>query len=442
MARKTIGKPRDPKPADAEDPSVADSAVPMNSDDAPDGAATTTPEGDTAHHIEDAEVVSETPRASGADAALADDVTGDTAANEASPVDDTARPEEPDFDPAPLMDATAPEMEPEPEPQPEPKSDTPPPPQAAPPASKPSVVPMLLGGAFAAALGYGAHMLTQAPPAPVPDIAGLEAELASLRADVQGLDVPAPFDPSALEGQIADLGTTITALETAMPQIDPSAFAALSTQFQSVVAGSSELATEVGRLRSEMAALQADMDDLRDLAQTRVADAEAAVDAAMASAGLDMLRAALDTGAPFDAAVSQIAQAGVAVPAPLDAVADAGIVTPEALIESYDASARAALRASLTDLPATSTTERLGNFLRAQVGARSTAPREGDDPDAVLSRAGAAVEAGDFDTALQELTGLPEAGRAAMADWIDAATARAAALAALPDLTEAVATRD
>jgi hypothetical protein len=195
----------------------------------------------------------------------------------------------------------------------------------------------------------------------------------------------------------------------------------------------------MGALRADMDALQADMADLRDLAETRVTAAESAVDAALARAGLDMVRAALDTGAPFDGAVAQIAQAGVTVPADIAAVAGAGIVTPDALIESFDAHARDALRASLTELPATSTTERLGNFLRAQVGARSTAPRDGDDPDAILSRAGAAVQAGDFATALQELDALPDAGRAAMADWTRAATARAAALAALPDLTQAIA---
>ncbi len=413
LARKTTGKPRDPKPVDAELPK--DGAAPE-----PEASTMAEPEVSVpvdptpSDSIEDAEVVSETPAPAPVDAASDTAASGDAAQSDPAPVE-TAPAEDASAEPTPREPAPA-------EPAPAPKA---------------SILPMLLGGAVAAALGYGAHMLTQTAPAV--DTSALESELASLRATVQGLDIPAPFDPADLQGQIATLAQSVVALESAAPAIDPETLAALGTQVQAVVAGTAALTTEMGALRADMDALQADMADLRDLAETRVTAAESAVDAALARAGLDMVRAALDTGAPFDGAVAQIAQAGVAVPADLAAIAGAGIVTPDALIESFDAHARDALRASLTDLPATSTTERLGNFLRAQVGARSTAPRDGDDPDAILSRAGAAVQAGDFATALQELDALPEAGRAAMADWTRAATARAAALAALPDLTQAIA---
>ena len=66
-------------------------------------------------------------------------------------------------------------------------------------------------------------------------------------------------------------------------------------------------------------------------------------------------------------------------------------------------------------------------FLKRQLNVRSVVPREGDDPDAVLSRAQAAVNVGDINTALTELEALPEAGRAAMSDWLEAASARSAA---------------
>ncbi|WP_408635231.1 COG4223 family protein, partial [Paracoccus binzhouensis] len=76
----------------------------------------------------------------------------------------------------------------------------------------------------------------------------------------------------------------------------------------------------------------------------------------------------------------------------------------------------------------------IGTFLRVQTGARSVEPRQGDDPDAILSRADAAVKAGDIKGALAEIGSLPQPGQDAMADW----TARAglwveanAALAAL-----------
>jgi len=68
------------------------------------------------------------------------------------------------------------------------------------------------------------------------------------------------------------------------------------------------------------------------------------------------------------------------------------------------------------------------SFFRSQVGRRSTEPREGDDPDAVLSRAEAAVKAGDLDTALSELAALPEVGQEKLAGWYAMVDARQAAL--------------
>lgn len=79
----------------------------------------------------------------------------------------------------------------------------------------------------------------------------------------------------------------------------------------------------------------------------------------------------------------------------------------------------------------------LTNFLRAQTGIRSVAPREGDDPDAVLSRANAEVEAGQIGAALDEIQALPDAAKSApsMADWIAGATAYRDAQSALSDLS-------
>jgi hypothetical protein len=87
------------------------------------------------------------------------------------------------------------------------------------------------------------------------------------------------------------------------------------------------------------------------------------------------------------------------------------------LQESFPASARLALESALRADMGESWTERLGSFLRSQTGARSLAPREGNDPDAVLSRAEAALVSGDLTQALLELSNLPQVGQAAMAEW-------------------------
>jgi len=73
---------------------------------------------------------------------------------------------------------------------------------------------------------------------------------------------------------------------------------------------------------------------------------------------------------------------------------------------------------------------RVNAFVRSQLGLRSLAPREGDDADAVLSRAEAALREGDLEATLAELDGLPDPAKAEMAAWVEAATARVDALEA------------
>jgi hypothetical protein len=82
----------------------------------------------------------------------------------------------------------------------------------------------------------------------------------------------------------------------------------------------------------------------------------------------------------------------------------------------------------------------LGNFLRAQVGARSLAPRDGDDADAITSRAAVAVAEGDLAAARAELDALPEAGRDAMRNWLTAVDTRLNALMAVTELSADITT--
>ena len=345
---------------------------------------------------------------------------------------------------------------------------SPPPP---PPAPKRSIFPLLLGGLLAGGIGFGAQtLLDQSAPAG-PNIAALEAEIADLRAALAAQ--PAPADLSPLEAELAalrdqitnlpapdavaasdDLNAAVDQLRADFAQAEGIDLSSLEAQIQglsdtladqqttldSTDTRMTDLQTLLDDTDARLNAVQADLDDLRDLAERRVVEAEAAIDTARAQSGLDSLRAALETGAPYRDAVTRLTDAGVPVPEALARPADSGIATLEALQDSFDDAARSALRVSLQDAPTESTTDRLGNFLRAQVGARSTVPRPGDDPDAVLSRATAAMEAGDLTGALAEIEALPEPAQAAMGEWLSAARARVAAQAALPDLTTAITT--
>jgi len=139
-----------------------------------------------------------------------------------------------------------------------------------------------------------------------------------------------------------------------------------------------------------------------------------------ALAGLD---AALERGTPFADYLSVLGE-GVEVPQPLEDAGDTGIAPLPDLRAAFPELAREALDASIRETVDDGVTERAIAFLRAQTGFRSLAPREGNDPDAVLSRAEAALRAGDLATSLSELNQLPPAGQAIMADWIARAERR------------------
>jgi len=331
---------------------------------------------------------------------------------------------------------------------------------AAAPEKRGGFFPMLLGGLVAGGIGYGAHLYqTSQQAAPTDALDALSAELSELRAamaqeaDLTALEAqiaalePAQMpDASAIEASIEELRTQIAAIPA------PVDISGLQAQIDDLTA---QDPVDLGPIRDslaaleaayapvpeQIAALQADMEDLRALATQEVVEAEAAVDAALASAGLDRIRAAFVTGAAYADAVEQLAQAGVAVPDALQDTAASGVPTVEGLQEGFDPAARAAVSASLQSAPAESATEKLGNFFRAQIGARSLAPREGDDPDAIVARAGVAVSEGDLAQARDELASLPEAGRAAMSDWLAAVETRLNAAAAT-DAVQAEITAD
>jgi len=76
--------------------------------------------------------------------------------------------------------------------------------------------------------------------------------------------------------------------------------------------------------------------------------------------------------------------------------------------------------------------------LQRQLGARSVEPREGNDPDAILSRAEAALINGHLPQALAEIAALPDEAQAEMGNWVTLATIRAAALSAAAALAQSL----
>lgn len=328
-----------------------------------------------------------------------------------------------------------------------------PPPPPSPPAPAPrrtgAFLGGLAGGLIAAAAGFG---LAKYVPGgwPIADTAPLEAQIAELQAKVLDLSDrldQAPVADTALADRVAklesaspapDLSADIAALKDQVAALasrpaaaaDQSALKALQDQVAALAAAPSALTDQV---KAQMdAAVKAAQDQLDQATQAAEAKAQS-----LAQLGaFRQLSAALDSGGAYAAALKDLAAQNL--PAVLSDHAETGLPTLQQLRDTFPEAARAALDAARRADMGASWTDRIATFLQTQTGARSLEPREGNDPDAILSRAQAAVEAGDIAQALTEIAALPEQATAAMADWIARADLRQQAQAALADLSKAL----
>jgi hypothetical protein len=144
------------------------------------------------------------------------------------------------------------------------------------------------------------------------------------------------------------------------------------------------------------------------------------------------LRRAVDSGRPFAAELEGAAALGPdAATTGLRPYAATGIPSRETLRTDFARVADAIL--SATAPPDDSLFGRIVAGARGLVSIRPTAPLEGADPPAVVSRMEAAVARGDLAAALRERGTLPPAGKDASADWAARADARVAADTLLAD---------
>ena len=327
--------------------------------------------------------------------------------------------------------------------------DVTPTPEPAPATATPrrgGFAPMVLGGVIAAGLGFvGAQYPDQWPfPEPAAEadpvaqqVAAqadrLEAVEQSLAEQATALGALASQDAltelgaqvatdlEAIQTKLADLETRLTAVEKLPTGDGTEAAEAAAAAYQR------ELAELRAMFDAELAKVSAVQEDAEALS------ANAATRAALAN-----VMAALDSGAPFADSAAELAEVtGAPLPDPLPAMAADGVPTLAALQDSFPDAARAALDIAIKAAVEDGSMSRTQAFLRSQLGVRSLEPKEGDDADAILSRAEEALRHGQIPVALTELAALPEAAQPAMADWISTAKARVAAL----DAGQALATQ-
>jgi hypothetical protein len=339
-----------------------------------------------------------------------------------------------------------------------PTTDAPAPPPPLPVAPQRSVfLPAVGGGALAAVIGFGLSHFNILGLALAPaDTSALDARMVAVeegltrtRTELAELAAKPPASDPALADRLSALESAV-AEPVSDPRLDDiiGRMTALETQLaEAATAGTGPSGAALAALQAEVRALKsappvATEDLSAQVAETHAALAEAkalaadirAIAASAAiTAALGQLRGALDTGQPYTAALGMLQ--GAEIPPALSDHAATGLPTLARLQEAFPDAARDALDAALRANPGESWTDRVGTFLRSQTGARSVTPREGADPDAVLSRAEAALAIADLDTALKETATLPDEAKAAMAEWNGLAEQRRAAAAAIDALS-------
>ena len=134
----------------------------------------------------------------------------------------------------------------------------------------------------------------------------------------------------------------------------------------------------------------------------------------------ERLNAAVETGKSYGGQLSALAAAAaIDIPEALLEDAKTGVLTLAELQKSFPAAARKGLKASVRADADDTTTSRVMAFLKSQIGARSLEEKDGDDPNAILSRAEGALNRDDLQAAFDLVNQLSEPGKVAMAVWLE-----------------------
>lgn len=321
--------------------------------------------------------------------------------------------------------------------------------QTPPPASpkkdapkKPSVFfPMLLGGVIAGGIGFAAGQMnllgletdTGADNAVQASLAEQSDRIAAL--EQASSAEPAPSDPSSAtpDPRIDELAATIADLTARVEELSSRP---AGNDAEPVQVDTSGFEAELAALKSSIETQRDEIEKLLENAMTVEEATAQAAQAATAQSAIARIVAAITTGQPFAEEVSELqSNGGVDIPPALTDAAETGVVTSANLQDRFPDASRAALAAARADAPAEAAGG-FGSFLKSQLGARSVTPREGSDPDAILSRAEAAVRDGRLNDALTEIDALPDTAKTPLADWIADAQARQAAQDAVDTLTQ------
>lgn len=317
----------------------------------------------------------------------------------------------------------------------------------------------VIGGAIAAAIGFGAarYVVPEGWPFPGTQLDGdpvaealdtqaskLDDLAAKVAANGERLaDLPDNGSAEALVGQVqADLVAAQSQVNEDIASLGArlDEFAARLDALEKMPGGESAAAAQLAadayrrdleQMRAEFEAELEKIATAKENAQQLEVDAAAAANAAAARAALSRIMAALDTGQPFDQALFDYETATDGdVPSALKSLAETGAPTLADLQKSFPPMAREALDVAIRAAVSEGEEGRMSGFLRTQLGMRSLEPKEGGDPDAILSRAEFALKNGRLQESLNELAAMPDVSKPIMTGWIEQTQTRLDAIQA------------
>ncbi len=263
----------------------------------------------------------------------------------------------------------------------------------------------------------------------------LQAQIDSMRTIVTDL-AALQVEIEQLSGVQNETIDRVAALEeelTSQSSVNPASTAEI-TRYSTALR---QAQTQISEQKKALADQKADLAELSTAVEMMQLETKSATHQSLTHGTISQVIAALESGAPFAFAIAGLQGFENLLSPALVAAAPYGVPTADVLARAFPEQSRTALIAArTTGTPQVSGSNRVGDFLRSQLGMRSITPRAGNDPDAVLSRAEAAIRAGQVSNALSALTALPESAQTSMAEWIEQAELRQAAQLAVAALSQ------
>ena len=319
------------------------------------------------------------------------------------------------------------------------------------------LLPLFAGGLLVGGIGFGAAMVPSYfnPRDPIAPVLATQNQL-SEKIEAQSTEIeaiqarPTPVD---LSGEVAALADLVIAFRTDLAALKAAQVAqarSLSERIDSLekrrlVEGVSPLA--VAGYERELAQLRENISQLANDATNKIEEAKALAEVIEGNAAklsrdgmviyaLTAIQAAVESGASYTVALDDlVAATNIGLPASLVENAPNGVASLSILQKQFPVAARAALKLAREEQGLAEGENGVLAFLKTQLGVRSLNAKGGGSADAVLSRAQAAVDVGDFAVALSEIATLSSVGQDALQGWSLVATLRLQVLAALQEFS-------